>query len=123
MGIPVPLFNLVYHDALLTPWSLDRGAWGIPEKDLGFLHGLGNGGLPYLSLAPGEAERERVRTMCALHRRVGLVELTAHRFFDEARRRQEFRYADGTVVSIDLATDSYEITPALRPDELAAVRN
>lgn len=123
MGIPVPLFNLVYHDALLTPWSLDRSAWGIPEKDLGFLHGLGNAGLPYLSLAPGEKERERVRTMCALHRRVGLLELTAHRFFDEVRQRQEFRYADGTVVTIDLGSDSYEITPPLRPEEFNAVGN
>ena len=115
-----PLFA---QSALLIPWSLDRGAWGIPEKDLGFLHGLGNAGLPYLSVAPGEVERTRVRTLSALHRRVGLIELTTHRFLDEAQRRQEFRYADGTVVTIDLAADSYEIAPPLRPDELAAARN
>ncbi len=48
MGIPVPLFDLVYHDAILLPWSLGKGAWGIPEADLGFLHGLGHAGLPYL---------------------------------------------------------------------------
>ncbi|MBK9138320.1 MAG: hypothetical protein IPM17_06080 [Verrucomicrobia bacterium] len=120
MGIPVPLFNLVYHDALLTPWSLERGAWGIPEKDLGFLHGLANAGLPYLSLTPGPDERERVRILCALHRRVGLLELTEHRFLDQSRRRQEFRYADGTAVKIDLATDAYDITPPLRAEELAA---
>lgn len=116
MGIPVPLFNLVYHDALLTPWSLDRGAWGIPETDLGFLHGLGNAGLPYLSLAPGEPELTQVRTLCALHRRVGLLELTHHRFLDESHRRQEFTYADGTRVRIDLQTDQFEVTPALAAD-------
>ena len=116
MGIPVPLFNLVYHDALLTPWSLDRGPWGIPEKDLGFLHGLGNAGLPYLSLAPGDQELTRVRTLCALHRRVGLLELTSHRFLDSTYRRQEFVYADGTRVRVDFDTDQFEIAPPLATD-------
>jgi len=115
MGIPVPLFNLVYHDALLTPWSLDKGAWGIPETDLGYLHGLGNAGLPYVSLAPDEAELKRVRTMCALHRRVGLLELKRHAFLDAQRRRQEFVYADGTRVEIDLDKDAFTITPAIEP--------
>ncbi len=113
MGIPVPLFNLVYHDALLVPWSMGRGGWGIPEHDSGFLHGLGNAGLPYLSLEPDEAELGRVRTLQALHRRVGLLELVAHRFLDDARRRQEFRYADGTTVVIDLAADNWSVHPAL----------
>ena len=113
MGIPIPLFNLVYHDALLMPWSLDRGAWGIPERDLGFLHALGNAGLPYLSLAPDEAELRRVRTVAALHRRVGLLEMTSHRFLDPARRRQEFGYADGTRVTIDLDADTWTVSPEL----------
>lgn len=113
MGIPVPLFNLVYHDALLTPWSLGRGAWGIPETDLGFLHGLGNAGLPYLSLDPNDEELQRVRLMCALHRRVGLLEMTGHRFLDATRRRQEFSYADGTRVTIDLAKDTWQASPEL----------
>ncbi|MCP5527706.1 MAG: hypothetical protein H7A47_13020 [Verrucomicrobiales bacterium] len=113
MGIPVPLFNLVYHDALLIPWSLGKGAWGIPENDLGFLHGLGNAGLPYLSLNPDEEELRRVRQMAALHRRVGLLEMTDHRFLDATHRRQEFAYADGTRVTIDLAADTFEVSPDL----------
>jgi hypothetical protein len=113
MGIPIPFFNLVYHDALLMPWSLSRGAWGIPEKDLGYLHALGNAGMPYLSLAPDETERRQVRTLCALHRRVGLIEMTGHRFLDDTRRRQEFTYADGTDVRVDFGTDSFEIQPPL----------
>lgn len=116
MGIPVPLFNLVYHDALLTPWSLGKGAWGIPEKDSGFLHGLGNAGLPYLSLNPDVAELRQVRTMMALHRRVGLLELTGHRFLDPARRRQEFSYADGTIVTIDLESDTWAVHPELEDE-------
>ncbi len=119
LGIPTPLFNLVYHDALLIPWSLERGAWGIPETDSGFLHGLGNAGLPYLSLHPSPLEAERVRTMTALHRRVGLLEMTDHKFIEPAGRRQQFAFADGTRVTIDLDRDSYEILPALTEAELA----
>jgi hypothetical protein len=113
MGMPVPLFNLVYHECLLTPWSLGRGEWGIPEKDLGYLHGLGNAGLPYLSLHPSPEHLEQVRTLCALHARVGLLELTDHRFTASGGRKQTFVYADGTRVSIDLEGDTFQIDPPL----------
>lgn len=113
MGIPVPLFNLVYHDALLLPWSLERGAWGIPEKDLGFLHALANGGMPYLGLNPGPEELERVRAVCALHRRVALFEMTRHEFLDPGRRRQRTTFADGTRVTVDFDRDTWQVEPPL----------
>jgi len=113
MGVPIPLFNLVYHDALLLPWSLGRGSWGIPEKDLGYLHGLANAGLPYVSLSPGDEELERVRTMCALHERVGLLEMTNHEFLDDSYRQWRTTFADGTTVTINLDEDTFEITPPL----------
>jgi hypothetical protein len=113
MGIPVPLFDLVYHDAILLPWSLGKGAWGIPETDLGFLHGLGHAGLPYLSIAPSAAELDEVRTMCALNARAGLLELVGHEFLGGSLRRQRFTYADGTVVTIDLDAGTWDIAPRL----------
>jgi hypothetical protein len=113
MGIPIPLFNLVYHDALLMPWSLGRGEWGIPEKDLGYLHALANGGMPYLGLNPGPEDTQRVRNLCALHRRVALLEMTRHEFLDAGRRRQRTTFADGTRVTIDLDTDKWQVEPAL----------
>ena len=113
MGIPIPLFNLVYHDALLLPWSLSKGAWGIPENDLGYLHGLANAGLPYMSLNPGDEELTRVLTMCALNKRVGLVEMTHHEFLDNSHRKQRTAFADGTTVTIDLDDETFEISPEL----------
>ncbi|UCG49739.1 MAG: hypothetical protein JSU94_08145 [Phycisphaerales bacterium] len=113
MGIPVPLFNLVYHDALLLPWSLAKGAWGIPENDLGYLHGLANAGMPYLSLNPGQEELSKVQTMCALHERVALLEMTKHEFLDKSGRRQRTTFADGTTVTIDLDKQTFEISPPL----------
>jgi hypothetical protein len=111
MGIPVPLFNLVYHDAILLPWSLGKGAWGIPENDLGYLHGLANAGLAYLSLNPSEKELVRVRMMSALNERVGLLEMTNHEFLDKSYRKQRTTFADGTKVTIDLDSNTFEITP------------
>ncbi|MGZ7065402.1 MAG: DUF5696 domain-containing protein [Candidatus Aminicenantales bacterium] len=141
-GIPIPLYSLVYHDALFVPWSLGKGAWGIPETDLGFLYGLSNAGLPYLSIEPADEELEKVRTMCALHERVGLLELVNHEFLDDggmsvrvtasdrisspgapatesggpwsAFRKQRFTYADGTRVTVDFAAGSYSISPPLK---------
>jgi photosystem II stability/assembly factor-like uncharacterized protein len=113
MGIPVPLVDLVYHDSILLPWSLGKGAWGIPESDLGFLHGLGHAGLPYLSIEPSAAELEQVRTMCALSSRVGSMELVGHEFLEGSLRRQRFTYADGTAVTIDLDAGMWSVTPAL----------
>lgn len=113
MGIPIPLFNLVYHDALLLPWSLEKGAWGIPQNDLGYLHGLANAGLPYVSLNPAQEELNRVRTMCKLHERVALLEMTSHEFLDESHRKQRTTFSDGTTVTIDLDGETYEISPDL----------
>lgn len=113
VGIPVPLFSLVYHDGLVLPWSLSKGAWGIPENDLGYLHGLANAGIPYLSLNPGQKELVRVRTMCALHERVGLLEMTSHEFLDDSHRKQRTSFADGTTVTIDLDEETFEISPEL----------
>ena len=113
MGIPIPLFNLVYHDALLLPWSLGKGEWGIPQNDLGYLHGLANAGMPYLSLFPDEPHKEQVRTMCALHRRVALAEMTRHEFLDGSYRKQRTTFSDGTTVTIDLDADTFEVSPKL----------
>jgi hypothetical protein len=113
MGIPIPLFNLVYHDALLMPWSLGRGEWGIPEKDLGYLYALANGGMPYLGFNPGPEHLQQVLTLCALHKRVALLEMTKHEFLDDTHRRQRSTFTDGTQVTIDLDTDKWEISPPL----------
>lgn len=119
MGIPVPLFNLVYHDAILLPWSLERGPWGIPEQDLGFLHGMLNAGLPYLGFSPSLENKKQMQAMCALHERVGLMEMTKHETLDVKGRRQRTAYADGTTVTVDLDADTYEVSPPLSNEPTA----
>jgi hypothetical protein len=111
MGIPIPLFSLVYHDAIFIPWSLGKGAWGIPENDLGYLYGLAHAGMPSLSIEPSEEELNRVRTMCNLNKRLALIEMTGHKFLDDGYHKQQTTFADGTVVSIDLDNETYKIAP------------
>jgi hypothetical protein len=109
MGIPVPLFSLVYHDALILPWSMGKGAWGIHETDLGMLHALLNAGIPYIGLSPAQDEMDRVRQVCDLHEWAGLLEMTNHEFLDNSYRKQRSTFADGTQVEIDLDTDSFQV--------------
>ncbi|MCC6415445.1 MAG: hypothetical protein IT582_06020 [Opitutaceae bacterium] len=110
VGIPIPFFDLVYHDALLLPWSLERGAWGIPPTDLGYLHGMAHAGLPYLSITPTPAELRQVRAMCAINQRLALTELTGHAFIGSNPRRQRFTYADGTQITLDLDADHHTVS-------------
>jgi hypothetical protein len=112
IGIPTPLFSLVYHDAIVVPWSLDRGAWGIPEADLGLLHGLLNAGVPYLPIQPSDNEIPIVKTMARLHQLIGSLEMTNHEFMDGSWRKQRTTFADGTIVEVDLDGDRYTIQMA-----------
>jgi len=113
MGIPVPLFSLVYHDAIFMPWSLGKGVWGIPENDSGYLHGIAHAGLPYLSITPSIEELERVQVMCKLNKRLALVEMTNHRFINDKYRIQETSFADGTKIEINLDKNTYSVVPKL----------
>jgi hypothetical protein len=118
MGVPLPLFTLVYHDALVVPWSLPRGGWGIPDDDLGFLHALSCAGLPYISFNPDRVHLEQVQTLCALHRRLALVPMVRHEFLDGKFRRQKTNFGDGTTVEVDFATGFHSINPPLSNSEM-----
>ena len=43
-GVPVPLYNLVYHDCVIQPWMMDK----VSEQEDYMLYALLNGGAPYL---------------------------------------------------------------------------
>jgi Family of unknown function (DUF5696) len=98
-GIPVPLFDLVYHDAIITPYA--------PSDLRGFL----NGGLPQAGLADMENAAERIRAMAQLQARVAFVEMTRHEFLDAAHRRERTTFADGTTVTVDWDAGTYVIKP------------
>jgi hypothetical protein len=102
-AIQVPLYELVYHDAVVTTYS---------SNDLrGFLHASA----PQMGYGrPGaEPNFDQVRRMAALHQRVGLLEMTNHEFLDKARRKERTTFADGTAVTVDWDAKTAEIKPDL----------
>ncbi|MBR1686582.1 MAG: hypothetical protein IJ708_15725 [Clostridia bacterium] len=113
VAIPVPLFNLVYHDCVLIPWKMEAEEWGIPKGTTGFLQCLLNGGMGYLSdTLQGEALEENIRQhkiISELQSHVGYEKMTAHRFLNEDRTQQETEFSDGTVVTVDFAAGTYTL--------------
>lgn len=113
VGIPIPLFNLVYHDCIIIPWfgaKGQRGGWGIPGSDSAYLHALLNGGTIYYPVNATEAEIEFGKTVLDLHRRIAEQELISHEFIGEGIRRQKSIFADGTAVEVDFDSLEWSIT-------------
>lgn len=107
-AISVPLFNLVYHDAIITPYR---------TADLeNVLAGLLNGGLPQVGDLDNETDRSAswIRQMSMLHERVALLEMTKHEFLDAGFRKERTTFADGTTVVIDRDAKSFSINPPLK---------
>jgi len=108
--VPVPLYNLVYHDAVLISCGGQRTGG---QKNL--LMGLLCGGVPEVPISAAERDEgslKLLKRMAALHRRVALLEMTNHEFLDSDRKRERTTFADGTNVTVDWDTSSVQITPA-----------
>lgn len=108
-AILVPLYNLVYHDAVIVSFG------ARDEKTL--LQGLLFGGVPEMPIdqaAVSEKTRTLMRQMCALHKRVGMLEMTGHEFLGNNYRKERTTFADGTTVTVDWDSSSYKIEPDLK---------
>ena len=119
-GIPIPMFNLVYHDCLIIPWMMEK----LPEEDY-MLYALLNGGAPYLVRDPAymgidgaftleeempwKTHLERVRLVSDFHEKVGESELVRHEILDEKGYRQSSHFANGYSVEVDLKEGTYRI--------------
>ncbi|MCX8064515.1 MAG: DUF5696 domain-containing protein [Candidatus Hydrogenedentes bacterium] len=110
VGIPIPLFNLVYHDSLIIPWSTsENGGWGIPTGDPGYLHCILNAGMPYLSVNADEQEIQRILEICKIFKHCQLLEMTNHEFLDENFRVQKTTFSDGTTIIVDFDQRTYKV--------------
>ena len=108
-AILIPLYNLVYHDAVIVSFS------SRDEKTL--VQGLLFGGVPELPInvsAVSEKSMSLMRQMAALHKRVGLLEMTNHEFLDANYKKERTTFADGTTVTVDWNTNSVKIEPELK---------
>lgn len=105
-AILVPLYNLVYHDAVIV-------SFGARDHQ-SLLRGILYGGVPELPITTtDEKTLALMQSMLALHRRVGLLEMTKHEFLDANYRKERTTFADGTTVTVNWDDNSYVISPAL----------
>lgn len=106
VGCPLPLYNLVYHDCIITPWFARGGTWGIPEEydPMGLCYM--NGGTVYWSIYNDQTEEENaaLREALAFHKKVCLGELLSHEIVDGdfKHRRSTFATEDGGTVTVDI---------------------
>src|SRR6266478_648217 len=111
-AILVPLYNLVYHDAVIVSFG------ARDQKSL--LQGLLFAGVPELPIIQSgidEKSMALIRQMAALHKRVGLLEMTKHEFLDSNYRKERTTFADGTTVTVDWDANTAKIDPSL-PEKL-----
>lgn len=111
IGIPIPLFNLVYHDCVITPWYgiKHKGAWGIAGSDRGFYWALLCGGTIYYDVDASAEAIAYGKVALDLHKRIALCELTSHEFIDGHPRRRRSTFSDGTVVECDFDAETFSI--------------
>jgi hypothetical protein len=108
--IPVPLYNLVYHDAIMISY----GGRGDDAKNL--LLGILCGGVPELPVTAEDTDSKRLaltKEMAALNKRVALVEMTNHEFLDKDRNEERTTYTDGTTVTVDWKAGTVKVSPEL----------
>ena len=120
-GIPVPLYNLVYHDCVIEPWMMDK----VSEEEDYMLYALLNGGAPYLirdaaypnfdgAFEAGvelklEEDIKRCKVVSDLHEKVAKCEMVRHEMVDSNPMIQRTTFSDGTQVTVDFEKQTYEI--------------
>ena len=114
VGVPIPLFSLVYHDCLIVPWFGVgyKGGWHIPASDSGLMYALLTGGTVYVSPQMDETECRLAKAALDLQASLWDKELVSHEILDNNPRRQRTVFSDGTTVTVDLDSDTFEIKKA-----------
>lgn len=120
-GIPVPLFNLVYHDCLIIPWMMEK----VSSAEDYMLYALLNGGAPYLcregaypNVDGSFSEKielgmkkmiERCKVVSELYQKIAKEEMLVHRMMEGDWKIQKTEFADGTAVTVDFRKQRYKI--------------
>lgn len=120
-GIPVPLYNLVYHDCVIQPWMMEK----VSADEDYMLYALLNGGAPYLvrdAAYPNidgafdgyvkmslEEQVERAEKVSEFHEKVGKREMLRHEFVDGNYNIQKTTFAGEISVLVDFEKQCYKI--------------
>ncbi len=113
VGIPLPLFSLVFHDCVIIPWiglPAERGGWGIPNRDAAYLHAILSGYPVYCPIDADKEDLAAIRYACDSAERLAHARMVRHEFLDDTTRRQRTTWSDGTVIEVNFDTGDYAIT-------------
>ena len=118
-GIPVPLYNLVYHDCVIQPWMMEK----VSEEEDYMLYALLNGGAPYLvrdAAYPNidgafdgnikmslKEQIKRAEVVSNFHEKVGKREMLRHEFVNGNLNMQKVTFAGGVSVLVDFEKQTY----------------
>jgi hypothetical protein len=103
-GITVPLWDLVYHDAILTTYN--------PSD----FYGLLNAGMPQIGWG-FEMNKENlalIHRMSELNKRLAFSEMTNHEFLDKNYRKERTTFSDGTTITVDWDKNTVQIKPEIK---------
>ncbi|MDD7739712.1 MAG: DUF5696 domain-containing protein [Fusicatenibacter sp.] len=119
LGIPVPLFNLVYHDCVIEPWMMEH----FDDSDDYMLYALINGGAPYLirdaaypncdgafaSDKEGDLLEmiQRCRIVSEFQEKVAKCELVHHELLTKDGKLQRSCFSNGMSVTADFSNGTY----------------
>jgi len=107
IGIPLPLAELVYHDALLIPWPLLNGDREEVMLDAWLTAGVAQVPLEKLDDQRLRQEANRQR---ALHQAVGTQTMVDHSFTDQRYMSEQASWASGGSTSVD--RDAWSVASA-----------
>lgn len=100
-GIPIPLWDLVYHEAILTTYNFSD------------LRGLLNAGLPQLGrgFEMNKDNLDLVQRMSELNKRLAFTEMVQHEFLGSGYQKERTVFANGTTITVDWEKKTAEVTP------------
>jgi len=99
LGVPVPLYSLVYHDAIVVPWRVNA------EKS--YLRCLLYGGVPWVSFAQAKKGIEWFIFLANIHEHIGKDEMTDHKFLSDDYSIEETTYSSGVKITVDFESGTY----------------
>jgi hypothetical protein len=105
VGIPVPLWQLVFHDCGI----LSGGASEREFLDSLLMGAAAGAGLPDSPEFFATETFQRALVVAKVHRAVAFQEMTNHEFLSADRARQRTTFADGTTVEVDFGRGTYQV--------------
>ena len=112
VGLSLPLYNQVYHDCVVTPWSY-MGDAGSTADEMA-LHALSYGGVPLVN-GPDrttdfpKGQLERAKLIADVHLSNGFAAMDRHDVLEPDGSRRLTTFADGSEVEVDLRSARYRL--------------